>query len=294
MDIGLVLGGGGARGYAHIGVLQALEEQGLRPVAISGCSMGGLVGAYFAAGYSAADIRALVSEISFLQLLTPGVLGGLVGGSKFEALLDEHLPKTFEELSLPVAVTTVDVQCGELFIFRSGQLTPALRATSALPGIIAPIHYEGRYFIDGGLLNNLPVDVIKTMTHAPVVAVDVAAPPNRKLAFTKTEPKFSTRFQSLFTDDMQNFADNLKQLVAPSLELFKRSLTIELFMKSFDVPQAVLTQMRLAMHPPALCIVPELDTQFGVEDFGRLEEGIEAGYEAARAALEHFLIGTSP
>jgi predicted acylesterase/phospholipase RssA len=92
----------------------------------------------------------------------------------------------------------------------------------------------------------------------------------------------------LFTDDVQNFADNLKQLVAPSLELFKRSLTIELFMKSFDVPQAVLTQMRLAMHPPALCIVPELDTQFGVEDFGRLDEGIEVGYEAARAALQQF------
>ncbi|MEM7735235.1 MAG: patatin-like phospholipase family protein [Deinococcota bacterium] len=213
----------------------------------------------------------------------------MVGGSKFEMLLGEHLPATFAELSLPVAVTTVDVQCGELFIFRSGQLVPALRATSALPGIIAPINYEGRYFIDGGLLNNLPVDVIKTMTHAPVIAVDVAALPNRRLAFTKTEPSFSTRFQSLFKDDMQNFADNLKQLVAPSLELFKRSLTIELFMKSFDVPQAVLTQMRLAMHPPALHIVPELDTQFGVEDFGRLEEGIEAGYEAARAALPTFL-----
>ncbi|MEM7735234.1 MAG: patatin-like phospholipase family protein [Deinococcota bacterium] len=77
MDIGLILGGGGARGYAHIGVLQALQEQELRPVAISGCSMGGLVGAYFAADYSAEDIHALVSEITFLQLLTPGVMGGV-------------------------------------------------------------------------------------------------------------------------------------------------------------------------------------------------------------------------
>lgn len=290
MDIGLVLGGGGARGYAHIGVLRALLEHDCKPVAISGCSMGGLVGAFFAAGKTPAEIVTFIEELNFLGLLDIGKLGGMIGTRKLEAMLRERLPARFEDLELPLAVTAVDVQRGEVLILRSGDLATALLASAALPGILGPVKRGGRYFVDGGLLNNLPVDVIKTMTLAAVVAVDVAAPPNRHLAFEETEKDIGQRFQGLFADGMQGLADNFKGMFASSsLDLFKRSLTIELFMKSFDVPQAVLTEMRLALQPPALLIAPELDPQFGVESFDRLIEAVDAGYAAATRALGDFV-----
>jgi NTE family protein len=299
MDVGLVLGGGGARGYAHIGVLRALSEHDCQPVAISGCSMGGLIGAFFAAGFRSDDILALIEDTNFLNLLDMGVRGGLLGSGKLEKLLRKHLPERFDDLTLPLAVTCVDVQQGELVVLRQGDLVSALLASAALPGILAPVLRDGRYLIDGGLLNNLPVDVIKTMTLAPVIAVDVSAPPNRKLAFVEddTNDRFqglfsggasSEAFSSAFSEAMQGLADNFKGMFSPA-EWFKRSLTIELFMKSFDVPQAVLTEMRLALQPPALLIQPALDLQFGVEDFERLEEGVDAGYQAATALLADFV-----
>lgn len=302
MDIGLVLGGGGARGYAHIGVLRALLEHDCQPVAITGCSMGGLIGAFFAAGFQPDDMLAFLEDTNFLNLLDMGMRGGLLGSSKLEQMLRKHLPERFEDLALPLAVTSVDVQRGELVVLRSGDLVSALLASAALPGIFTPVVRDGRYLIDGGLLNNLPVDVIKTMTLAPVVAVDVAAPPNRKLDFAEDKP--AKRFQGMFSGEgstenftealsgafsgmVQDLTDNLKGMFSPA-EWFKRSLTIELFMKSFDVPQAVLTEMRLALQPAALLIAPSLDLQFGVEDFDRLEEGVDAGYQAATASLADF------
>ncbi len=302
MDIGLVLGGGGARGYAHIGALRALLEHDCRPVAISGCSMGGLVGAFFAAGYSPDDMQKLIEDTPKISLIEVGSQGGLVGGGGIERFLSEHLPETFEELSLPLAVTAVDVQKGELVVLRSGPLVPALRATSALPGILTPVKHQGRYLIDGGLLNNLPVDVISSMTLEPIIAVDIAAPPDRKLDFgdetsanTPNERRgWTGKFREMLSSDVTTLGRQVQDTLsnaAPSL--FDRSLTIELFMKSFDVPQAVITETRLSLHPPALLIRPDLDTQFGVEDFELLGEGVDEGYRSTTASLAEFLASSA-
>jgi NTE family protein len=276
MKIGLALSGGGARGLAHIGVLRALAEHDLEPSAIAGCSMGGIVGAMWAAGFRADDIEEIFSETSYRDLFAFGTMGGLIGGKRIEALLDKHLPDTFEDLELPLAVTAVDVQEGELLVLRSGELVPALQASSALPGILSPVPYEGRVLIDGGLLNNLPVDVIRTMTLDPVVAVDVAAPPNRHLNF-EAGKSFWKQIDALFTSG-------------------QRVLTIELFMKAFDVPQALVTEMRLAMQPPQLLIRPHLRANLKVEDFDHRDEAVAAGYEAARHALRKGAdaLGTAP
>lgn len=263
-EIVLVLGGGGARGLAHIGVLRALHEAGLRVRAIAGCSMGGIVGAFHAAGHSPDEMEAVARGIRYESLLSFGELGGIVGGEGLASLLEEHLPERFDDLEVPMLLTTVDVQKGEQVVLNEGDLVPALRATSALPGLISPVRRGDRVLVDGGLLNNLPVDLARTMGNAPVVAVDVAAPPDRQL-----------RFQ-----DDRSFWDRLKDVMQP-----QRALTVELFMKSFDVPQALVTKMRLAISPPDLLIVPELERDFGVEQFGRIDEALEKGYEAGRAAF---------
>jgi NTE family protein len=274
MNIGLALSGGGARGFAHIGVLRALAEHDLTPVAIAGCSMGGIVGALYAAGHGPDAIAEMFEESSYFDFLAFGTMGGLIGGRRIGKRLEREVPDTFEQLELPVAVTVVDVQEGQLMVLRSGPLPPALQATSALPGVLSPVKHLGRVLIDGGLLNNLPVDVIRTMTTEPVIAVDVAAPPNRHLDF-EGGSSFWKQVESLF-DSKQ------------------RALTIELFMKAFDVPQALVTEVRLAMHPPDLLIRPTLRPGLKVEDFDALDEAVAAGYQAARQALRTDWIGDDP
>jgi len=263
-EIVLVLGGGGARGLAHIGVLRALQEAGLHVRAIAGCSMGGIVGAFHAAGYTPDEMEEVARGIRYESLLSFGELGGIVGGEGLANLLAEHLPERMENLDVDLLMTAVDVQKGELVVLNDGGLVQALRATSALPGLISPVRLGDRVLVDGGLLNNLPVDLARTMGHGPVVAVDVAAPPDRQL-----------RFQ-----DDRSFWDRLKDVMQP-----QRALTVELFMKSFDVPQALVTKMRLAISPPDLLIRPDLGRDFGVEQFGRMDEALEKGYDAGRAAF---------
>lgn len=265
-EVGLVLGGGGARGYAHIGVLKALAERGIEPVAIAGCSAGAIAGAFHAAGFGPEAMVSVLEKQSFAAFLDLGAKGGIIGGSKLRDFLAEHLPETFEELSLPLSVTAVDLQRGRLDVFKGGELVPALLASSALPGILSPVEHRGSFYLDGGLLNNLPVDLARTMTLAPVIAVDVAAPPDRKLTLK---------------DDRSLW----RKLVKPVVE-GQRLLTVELFLKSFDIPAAFMTELRLAVHPPDLLIRPPLPKDFKLEDFGRLDEGVEIGYAATLEALD--------
>ena len=278
MNIGLVLGGGGARGFAHIGVLTALDEFDLNPVALTGCSMGAIIAAFYAAGYSPAKIYEIADSIKYSQVLSLGEKGGLLGSRGLARILKNYLPETFEDLKIPLEITTVDVQSGTLVVLRSGDLITALRASSALPGILSPVRHLNRYLIDGGVINGLPVDVIRTMTMEPVVAVDVAAPPNRKLSF-------NARYPSM----LEQISSTIKKRENPFLRLFKRGLTIELFMKSYDIPQKHLTEMRLALHPPELLIRPKLDAQFGVEDFSRLSEAMVLGHNAATRSIKKWL-----
>ncbi len=278
MNVGLVLGGGGARGIAHIGVVKALEERSIKPVAISGCSMGAIIGAFYAHGYSSEQMLDVVQNLKYRQFLHLGELGGLVGGLGLEKVLSKHLPETFKDLNLPLSVTTVDVQAGHLMVIRSGKLVIALRASSALPGILSPVKHQGRYLVDGGLLNNLPVDIIRSMTLEPVIAVDVAAPPNRSLEFEPDKPNL-----------LQSFTDMVTGKKNPIDDLFSRGLTIELFMKAFDIPQKVITEMRLSLQPPEVLIRPDIDPQLGIEDFAEYETLIDAGYQAASQELDRWL-----
>ncbi len=266
MKVALVLGGGGARGFAHIGVLKALEKHDLEPVAIAGCSMGGLVGAMIATGHSSTKIMDIVTAIKPWDLLDRSRMGALIGGNGMAHQMEKFLPATFEELKLPLSVTAVDIQAGSLMVFSKGPLYPALRATSSLPGIISPEKCNGRYYIDGGLLNNLPVDVITAMSNAPVIAVDVAGPKNRHIPLEES---------------LLNRAKNV-------VKGQKRPLVFELFMKAFDIPSAMLTESRLALNPPDLLLSPDLDPDLKTEDMGRYREAVEAGYDVADRAFESF------
>lgn len=171
--VALALGGGAARGIAHIGVLKVLTEEGIAVRAIAGTSVGGVVGAALAVGR---DWRWMLEEarrLRWSQLVQPVVPRmGMLATERLERYLERTLGATrFEDLSMPFAVVAVDVSAGEEVVLRTGPLAPAIRASCSVPGIFAPVTLGGRMLVDGGLLNDVPADVARTLADGPVLAV---------------------------------------------------------------------------------------------------------------------------
>ena len=210
--IGLVLGGGGARGAAHIGVLKVLERERIPVHAIAGTSMGSIVGGLYAAGYTPDEIEAVIASIDWKDFfsddparpdlpmrrkdedyrdlldfklgLREGKLiapRGVLQGQKFLNLLRRMLMpywrlKSFDDLPIPFRAIGTDIGRGEQVVFKDGDLSLAIRASMSVPGAFAPIRVDGRLMVDGGIVNNVPVDIVKAMGVDRVIVVDVGEP----------------------------------------------------------------------------------------------------------------------
>jgi NTE family protein len=161
MRVGLALSGGGARGIAHLGVLKALDEQGVKVSMISGVSSGAIAGVLYAYGYSPEEILKLIRELSVFQVMRP-VFGkrGLLHLEEVEKLYHKYLGPhlTFEELKIPVVVSATEMNEGVTAYFSSGEVIKPLLASSAVPILYQPILFNGKTLNDGGLLNNLPIE----------------------------------------------------------------------------------------------------------------------------------------
>ena len=173
--LGLALSGGGAKGFAHVGVFKLLEECALMPDIIAGTSVGALMGALFADGYSADEIKELFTgrEFSeFAQLQLPK--SGLFDSKRFRHFLRRHLrAKTFEELKVPLVVIATDLDNGESHEFRSGPLVEAVTASCSIPIIFSPVVINGVHYVDGGLFHNFPVSIIRNECER-VIGVNVS------------------------------------------------------------------------------------------------------------------------
>ncbi len=170
---GLVLSGGGARGLAHIGVLEVLEERGVGFDLVAGTSMGAIVGALYASGLRAGEILALARKTPWLGLLGLSPREGIFSRKKLRDFLAEYLPPRFEDLRRPLVVTAVEVASGRLHYLSHGDLVSAVMASAAYPGLLAPVEREGVLLFDGGVLDNLPVDAARFLGAREVWAVDV-------------------------------------------------------------------------------------------------------------------------
>jgi len=169
----LALGGGAARGAAHLGVLKVLAEEGIPVRGVAGTSVGSLVGAAFCAGR---DWRWMLEEsrrLRWSELVQPVMPRmGLLATVRLERYLERTIgAKRFEDLGLPFAAVAVDISTGEEVVLRSGELAPAVRASCSVPGIFEPVDLGGRLLVDGGLVNDVPADVARTLADAPVMAV---------------------------------------------------------------------------------------------------------------------------
>jgi len=167
MKYGLVLSGGGVRGIAHLGVLKALEEKGIRPSEIAGTSAGAIVGAMYAHGYSPDEILHIILKTKFFHAFRPSLsFTGLLRMEALEKILHEYLPVDFGSLKIPLTIGTTNLKQGKTVFFSIGQLLKPILASACVPGIFNPVEIDGVKYIDGGILNNLPVEPLLDKDYA--------------------------------------------------------------------------------------------------------------------------------
>ena len=260
--LGLVLGGGGGKGGAHLGVLAVLEELDVPIDLIVGTSVGA-IGVMYAAGLHLAELEQFFRQTELRRIAAADPLrAGLIGSRKREALTARLLgERTFADLPIPCAVVAVDLVTGREVVIDQGPLVPALLATSAIPGVFPPLVRGDELLVDGGLLNNLPVDVAELMGAQRIIAVQL----------TGDLPRFT-----LPTDP----TNGLARLTRPPRHFAILSRALAVLMAQANV--------RPVQHAPALLVRPDVH-HIGTLDMSRPEAGQHAGEAAARAATAELL-----
>ncbi len=178
--LAVVLGGGSARGFAHIGVIKALENAGIKPDLIVGCSAGSLVGAFWAAGFSGAlmeETALRVQDTEIIDLVSGKTQYGLVGGRSLQNFVNQYLMNTpIERLKIPFATVATEFPSGDLTVFSQGDTGFAVRASCSIPGVFIPASLNNKDYVDGGLISPIPVATARALGANLVVAVDVGGP----------------------------------------------------------------------------------------------------------------------
>jgi len=271
MDITLALGGGGAKGNSHIGVLRGLEKAGFRIRAIAGTSFGGVVAIMYAAGYTPDEIEDNFANVNQARLYGRSSDEGpsLLGLAGVRNWLDGALPeRTFSNLEIPCAVTAVDLNCGCEVVLDDGPVKDALLATVAVPGIFPAHPWHEWELVDGGVLNPVPVSVARSLAPTlPVVAVTLLAPigePARSMGMPIPEgiPK--------------PFLDRLAHL--------RFAQAFDVFMRSVDVGNRAIAEYRLAVDKPDVLIRPAV-SDIGLLDQVDVRKVAKIGDKAVEAAL---------
>jgi NTE family protein len=271
MDISLALGGGGSRGYAHIGVLRSLEKEGFRIKAIAGTSAGGIVASAYAAGSSPDELEAVFAKVDQSKLFArspeegPGILG-LSGAAK--VLEDFFGEKTFADLRIPCAVVAVDLKGSGEVILSQGRVVDAILATIAVPGVFPPKHYRDLELVDGAVLNPVPVTVARSLAPTlPIVAVVL----------------------EILNEETRGFS-NIPLPVPVPASLVKRltrtrvAQAFNIFLQSVDIGSRKLAELRLLADHPDVIVRPDV-SGIGVLDKVDVHDVILKGETAAEAVM---------
>ena len=306
--VGLVLGSGGARGWAHLGVLQALREQGVHVDLVAGTSMGALVGAFFAAGRESV-LRELADHLDWRRLRqffweVSLSRSGLTDGRRLSDELRKLIGvKEFRELDLPFRAVATDLGTGGEVVLGSGNLLQALRASFSIPGVFSPVSLSRRLLVDGGLVNPVPVNVARAMGAQKVIAVDVSPNvgprempllPNKKdrepvrgpllLPKERAEEERGGPAQMLdrFFAEIEKKALQLRDSVKDAAS---KPAVAEVLTRSVLIMEAQIARSRRLVEPPDLLVEPQVGN-IGTLEFQRAEESIAAGYAATMQALD--------
>lgn len=186
LKLGLALGGGAARGFAHVGVIAVLEEAGLRPQLIVGTSAGSLVAALYASGKTSAQLQQTalnMEEVAITDWMLPIIGRGMFRGDALARYVNELVAsRLLENMVIPLGIVATDLGSGTAVLFQKGDTGTAVRASSAVPGVFVPVKINGREYVDGGLVSPVPVRFARQMGAGVVVAVDISNPPEANTA----------------------------------------------------------------------------------------------------------------
>lgn len=301
--LGLALGSGSARGWAHIGVLQALAEEGVRPDIICGSSIGALVGAAYAGG----ELERFSDWVQGLGMrdvfgfMDFNLSGGMLKGEKLIAFWRRNFADfDIENSPLPFGAVATDLHSGAEVWLRHGSIADAVRASIALPGLFTPVrHDDGRLLVDGGLVNPVPTSLARAMGADIVIGVDlnsdilhrhmrplavVRQPPVDALDDEATVPEPEPARSSDWMQRLKFWAP-AGGVAAPVVPAAPRVPSVlDVVMTSVNIMQMRITRSRMAGDPPEVVVAPAL-ANLGLLDFHRAGEAIEEGRRAARASL---------
>jgi NTE family protein len=288
LRLGLALGSGSSRGWAHIGVIRALEERGVKPDIICGTSIGALVGGAYAAG-ELDKLEEWVTSIAWttvVRLMDITWRGGLIRGTRLFTLFGTILQdREIGDLPIPYGAVATELQSGRELWLRNGKLLEAVRASCAMPGLLTPVVRDGSVLVDGGLVNPVPVSMCRALGADLVVAVD--------LSWGKLGPYRRSKEREVAPREDPSWIDRLKPRWAqrkqtpedPSIVKEEEAPTIpsifNVFLTALDIVEMRVARSRLAGEPADVLITPLLP-DFATMDFHRAKEAIEEG----RVAVE--------
>ena len=297
--VGLVLGSGSSRGWAHVGAIEALEEAGIPVDVIAGCSVGSYVGAIYASG-GLASLKQFIlgmngeKMFSYFDVVIPRS-GLLDGNKKLHEFLSGHTDaKTFEELKIPLKMVATDLESGDKVVMASGNLFAALRASMSMPGLFAPVEVKGRWLVDGGLVDPVPVGVARAMGADVVIAVDlnsglVSRRQRARLAEAPAEgtppPEYRSEMTRKLADHYAEAESTFTQKIRSFLNIDDPTPDImETVSGAIGIMQERITRINLAVEPPDILVQPRLG-EMKMMDFGQVEKAIEEGYQGVKDHL---------
>lgn len=279
--LGFALGAGSARGWAHIGVLRALAEAGFKPDLIAGCSVGAFVGAAFAAGrLDQVEAWALgLDRRGMFRLADFGLRGGLIKGERInEVFREQFVESEFSDLPIPLAAVATDLHTGQEVWLREGKVSDAIAASIAVPGLFRPVRQDGRYLVDGSVVNPIPVSLCRAMGADIVLAVDLGSDLVGRYVrdsdrLTRTG-SFMSRVLPRYNPTSDRHAE--PEVAPPSL--------VETLVGAINIMQLRIARSRLAGEPPDVLLAPRLG-QLGLLDYHRAEHAIAEGRDEVTRML---------
>ena len=306
--VGLVLGSGASRGWAHIGIIEALMEAKIPIDFIAGCSVGAYIGALYASG-SINSLKKFLLRMdgkkifSYFDVVFPR--SGLLNGSRrVHELFSMHTDvQTFAELNIPLVMVATDLLLGEKVVLNSGNIIEALRATMSYPGLFAPVQINGRWLVDGGLVDPVPVGVAQAMGAGIVIAVDLNSrivsrgrrPQILSANQKQTKPPIVTSEGAQDTRNelikkMTEFYESAEsRFKTKTNELLKRDVNtpdiVETVMTSIGIMQERITRINLAVDRPNILIQPRLG-ELKMMNFDQVAHAIQEGYIGVQEKLE--------
>ncbi len=285
MKIGLALGGGGAKGFAHIGVLHAFKDAGIECDVVTGTSVGALVGASYAAGrlLELEEKSAKIKLVEIPKLLSPTwSKKGMFSGKNILELFGEIIPvNNIEELSIKFAAVAADLESSSTVVFSSGEISKALRASISIPAIFTPVLDGGRVLVDGGVLEPLPIAQARELGAEYIIAIDLFGNENTSESLKTQKEVFPEGINSAL-----NYFKTLSEkfLLSSDGEGEATPHIISIIEKTLSLSQKQLTELRLKEYPPDIIISPPV-ANVGVLDFHQGAPVIEIGRKAAEEII---------